>query len=206
MMIWTAADPAPNPRRVRLFLAARGLSVPETLVDMFAGAHKTPAMLARNPRGQLPFLELDDGRVIAETVSLCRYLDESHGGESLFGTTPFERAETDMWIRRAETALGTPVGLFWQHGHPLTARLVEQIPAMAERAEAQARTALGWFDEQLRERQWLAGNRFTMADIALLSIVDFAAMIGIPAPDDGASLAGWRQRATAATAPAAARS
>ncbi len=200
MMIWTAADPAPNPRRVRLFLVARGLTIPETLVDMFGRAHKTPAMLARNPRGQLPFLELDDGRVIAETISICRYLDETHDGPSLFGATPFERAETDMWIRRAETALGTPVSLYWLHGHRLTARLVEQIPAMAVQAEAQARAALGWFDGQLRDRQWLAGDRFTMADIALLTIVDFAAMIGIAAPDDSERLAGWRARTNEATA------
>jgi glutathione S-transferase len=198
MMLWTAADPAPNPRRVRLFLGLKDLSIPATDVAMFKREHKAPEMLARNPRGQLPFLELDDGRVIAETVSICRYLDELHPEPPLFGSNAFERAETDMWIRRAETALGTPISLFWQHGHPFTAKLVEQIPAMAEQARARAIEAYGWFDGQLAGKSWLAGERLTMADIVLLSLVDFGQFIGLEAPMALADLGAWHRRATAA--------
>ncbi len=197
MKMWTAPDPAPNPRRVRLFLAAKGLTIPETHLSMFKREHKEDAILAKNPRGQLPFLELDDGRVIAETISICRYLDELHPEPPLFGSTPFERAETDMWIRRVETALGVPMGLVWQHGHPLTAALVKQIPAMADQARERAQESLAWFDAQLKGQDWLAGDRFTMADIALLSTVDFGGFIGLAIPETLANLSGWQARATA---------
>ena len=200
MQLWTAPDPAPNPRRVSAFLRVKGLAIPETPLSLFKREHKSAQVLARNPRGQVPFLELDDGRVIAETISICRYLDELHPQPPLFGSNPFERAETDMWIRRAETLLGTPVGLAWQHDHPLTAALVAQIPAMGQAARVQAAAALGWFDGQLAGRDWLAGDRFTMADIALLSIVDFADWIGIAMPADASHLQDWHQRATARTA------
>jgi glutathione S-transferase len=197
MLLWSAPDPAPNPRRVRLFLKAKGLEIEERMVSLQAREHKSDAVMARNPRGQVPFLELDDGQVIAETISICRYLDELHPDPPLIGTTPRERAETDMWIRRAETALGTPVSLFWQHGHPFTARVVNQIPAMGEAARPQALAAMAWFDTQLEGRDWLAGNRFTLADISLLTIIDFAGWIGVPMPDDAAALRGWHARASA---------
>ncbi len=197
MQLYTAPDPAPNPRRVSAFLRVKGLSIPETPLSLFKREHKSTEVLALNPRGQVPFLVLDDGRVIAETISICRYLDELHPEPPLFGSNAFERAETDMWIRRAETMLGTPVGLAWQHDHPMTAALVQQIPAMGAAARVQAAAALGWFDGQLQGRDWLAGARFTMADIALLSIVDFGNWIGIAAGDDMAAIKDWHARATA---------
>lgn len=194
MLLWSAPDPAPNPRRVRLFLKAKGLVIEERMVSLLDREHKSDPVLARNPRGQVPFLELDDGRVISETISICRYLDEVHPEPPLIGSTAFERAETDMWIRRVETGLGTPVGLFWQHGHPLTARLVNQVPGMGEAARAQALAMLGWFDGQLSGRDWLAGDRFTLADIALTSIIDFAGWIGIAMPEDAGALRAWHAR------------
>lgn len=196
MLLWSAPDPAPNPRRVRLFLAAKGLTIAERMVSLVAREHKSDEVVARNPRGQVPFLELDDGRVIAETISICRYLDDLHPEPPLIGTTPFERAETDMWIRRVETALGTPVSLFWQHGHHLTARLVQQIPAMAEASRTQAHAQMAWFDGQLAAGGWLAGPRFTLADISLLSIIDFAGWIGLAMPENAAALRDWHARAT----------
>ena len=200
MLLWSAPDPAPNPRRVRMFLKAKGLTIEEKMVSLQAREHKSDTVVAKNARGQVPFLELDDGQVIAETISICRYLDELHPQPPLIGATPFERAETDMWIRRVETGLGTPVGLFWQHGHPYTAKLINQIPAMGEAARAQATAMLGWFDGQLAHGGWLAEERFTLADIALLSIVDFAGWIGIAIPDEANHLQDWHQRATAQTA------
>ena len=197
MMLWTAADPAPNPRRVRLFLRAKRLELPVTDLSLLKREHKSDAVLARNPRGQVPFLELDDGSVLAETISICRYLDELHPEPPLLGTTPLERAETDMWIRRAETVLGTPVSLAWQHGHPYTAKLVQQIPAMGEQARGTAQAALAWFDGQLQDRDWLAGDRFTLADITLLTIVDFAGWIDIKPPETRTALHGWHARTTA---------
>lgn len=200
MILWSAPDPAPNPRRVRLFLAAKGLTIAEKMVSLRAREHKSAQVLALNPRGQVPFLELDDGRVIAESISICRYLDELHPQPPLIGTTAFERAETDMWIRRVETGLGTPVSQFWQHGHPYTAKLINQIPAMGEAAKPQALAMMGWFDGELAGRPWLAGERFTLADISLLSIVDFAGWIGIGMPEEAGHLRDWHSRATARTA------
>jgi glutathione S-transferase len=181
---------------VRLFLAAKGLTIPEKMLSLMAREHKSDEVLALNPRGQVPFLELDDGRIIAETVSICRYLDELHPEPPLLGSTPFERAETDMWLRRVETGLGTPVSLFWQHGHPYTARVVNQIPAMGEAARPQAIAMMGWFDTQLAERPWLVGDRFTLADITLLTLVDFAGWIGLAMPDEALNLRDWHQRCT----------
>lgn len=197
MMLWTAPDPAPNPRRVHLFLAAKRLEIPATALSLLQRDHKSPSTLARNPRGQVPFLELDDGRVIAESVAICRYLDELHPEPPLFGTTAFERAETDIWTRRVETTLGVPVGQFWQHGHPFTAKLVDQIPAMADQSRARTLEAMAWLDTQLAGNQWLAGDRVTMADIVLLTTVDFAAWIGLPVPGTLPALTAWHQRAAA---------
>lgn len=196
-MLWTAPDPAPNPRRVALFLAAKGLELPTTMLSLVAREHKAPRVLALNSRGQVPFLELDDGRVIAETIAICRYLDELYPAPPLFGTTAFERAETDMWVRRVESALGVPVGLYWQHGHKLTARLVEQVPAMAAQARGRIGEALAWLDGELADGGWLAGPRATMADIVLLTTIDFARWIGIEVDPALARLSRWQARAAA---------
>lgn len=203
MMLWTAPDPAPNPRRVHLFLAAKTITLPMTELSLARREHKAEAVTAMNSRGQVPFLELDDGRVLAESVAICRYLDELHPEPPLFGTTPFERAETDMWIRRVEAALGVPVGLAWQHGHPLTARLLVQIPAMGDAAKVRALDAMAWLDGALAGQvwlagpQWLAGPRATMADIVLLTTLDFAGWIGIAVPETLPHLRAWHGRATA---------
>lgn len=198
MMLWTAPDPAPNPRRVSLFLRAKGLTLPTTLLSLMKREHKAAGVLDKNPRGQVPFLVLDDGTVIAESVSICRYLDELHPHPPLFGETPLERAETDMWTRRVETALGVPVAMFWQNSHPLTAALVQQVPEFGAISRDRALDALRWFGGQLQGRKFLAGDRFTMADIILLTTVDFAAWIGIglgiEIESDGGALDGWRQR------------
>jgi glutathione S-transferase len=200
MILFTANDPAPNPRRVHLFLDAKVLDVPRKTLSLFAREHKTAEMLARNPRGQVPFLELDDGTVIAETISICRYLDELHPSPaptpSMFGRTPLGRAQVDMWIRRTETALGQPLGLFWQHGHPMTAKLVAQIPQMAEQARARALDAMLWFDDQLKSRDWLADEP-GMADITLLTSLEFAAWIGLSIPEEASALRHYFARASA---------
>ena len=197
MHLWTAADPAPNPRRIRLFCREKGIDLPSTELSLLRGEHKSVDALARNPRGQVPYLELDDGRVLAETVAICRYLDELYPDPPLFGSDAWQRAETDMWVRRAETALGIPVATFWQHGHPYTARLLTQIPAAADAAQVRALDAMRWFDTQLTGRTWLAGDRYTIADIVLLTTLDFAVWIGLAPPEGTSALADWQARATA---------
>ena len=196
MMLWTAPDPAPNPRRVHLFLAAKGLEIPMTDLSLIKREHKSAEVMSMNPRGQVPFLQLDDSLVLSESIAICRYLDELHPQPPLFGTTPLERAETDMWIRRIETSHWTFVGLFWQHGHKYTAHLLVQIPEMAKQARARAADSMAWFDTELADRQWLAGDRPTMADIVLLTTLDFATWIGLPTPVSLPALTAWHARAT----------
>ena len=197
MMLYSAPDPAPNPRRVKLFLRDKGLELPITDLSLMQGEHRSPETLARNARGQVPFLELDDGRVIAETVAICRYLDELHPEPPMFGINAFERAETDMWIRRVETGLGAAVSGFWIHGHKYTSRLIKQIPEYAELSKTRVDETMHWIDTQLQGRTWLAGGRYSMADIVLLSMVDFGGWIGLPIPEDAKALRNWHERATA---------
>ena len=197
MMLYTAPDPAPNPRRISLFLRDKGLTLPSRDVALFKGEHRSPEIVALNPRGQVPFLVLDDGRVLAETVAICRYLDELHPEPPLFGTDAWERAKTDMWVRRVEAWLGTAVAVVWIHGHALTAAMFEQIPAAADQARGRVAEALRWLDAQLADKRWLCGDRYTIADIVLLTTLDFALWIGEPMPEGLDALAGWHERASA---------
>src|SRR6201995_3594624 len=126
MILYGAPNPAPNPRRVRIFLAEKGIDLPETRVDMSKGEHKGPAVLAANSLGQVPTLVLDDGTGIAETVAICRYFEETHPPPPLFGTTAKEKALIDMWVRRIEFQLMNPIGMVWVHAHPITAQFIAQ--------------------------------------------------------------------------------
>lgn len=191
MILYGAPSPVPNPRRVRIFLAEKGIELPETFVDMRARAHKVPDFLAKNPAGQLPVLELDDGRFLSESVAICRYLDALHPGPPLFGDDAFSTAEIDMWIRRVEFLVTSPIGMFWRHAHPFTAALIEQFKDFGESNRANTERAFAWLDAQLADRPFIAGERFSMADICALTGVDFAAFIGLPMPEDAAHLRRW---------------
>jgi glutathione S-transferase len=198
MMLWSAAAPAPNPRRVTIFLAEKGLTIPVTDLAIFAREHKAPAFLAKNPRGQVPALELDDGTVIAESISICRYLDALHPEPPLFGVDPLDRALVDMVLRRVETILGVPLAMVWMHTHPLTAAVVvPQYRDFGESNRAKVDAALAWFDGQLAGGGYVAGERFTIADIALWTSLDFARFAGIATPDNYPALAGWFARVAA---------
>src|SRR5262245_3000423 len=119
---------APNPRRVRIFLADKGLTVPYEQVDIFARKNREAPFLEKNPFGTVPVLELDDGTCIAESVAICRYFEEEHPEPPLFGRGAREKAEVEMWSRRIELILSQAVRMIWAHGSPLTAKLVQQIP------------------------------------------------------------------------------
>ena len=121
MKLYGAPKPAPNPRRVRMFLAEKGIDLPETPIDLGKREHKSDGYLAKNSLGQVPTLELDDGVTISETVAICRYFEEIYPDPPLFGTTPVQKALVDMWVRRIEFQLMQPVGNFWRHAHPRTA-------------------------------------------------------------------------------------
>ncbi len=197
MILYGAPMPAPNPRRVRIFLAEKGIALPETPINMMAREHKGEPFMAKNSLGQLPALELDDGTVIAETVSICRYFEEIHPNPPLFGTNAVERAQVDMWIRRVEFVVMNPVRNFWRHAHPRTAKLIAQFNDFGNSNPPLYADALKWIDGELAGQNFVAGADYTMADICLLSTVDFAAWIGLPMPAELSNLAGWHGRVTA---------
>jgi glutathione S-transferase len=202
MKLYNDADPAPNPRRVRIFLLEKGISIPFVPIALFKGEHKAPEFLAKNSLGQLPVLELDDGSYLAESVSICRYLEELHPEPPLFGRDAAERGRVDMWLRRVELRVMLPLGMVWVNLHPFTAQF----------AAAQGRTqfkdfgasnlevfagACRWLDGELEGRAFLTGERYTMADIVLQTTFDFGGSIGVDLPERCARLREWYARVSA---------
>ena len=197
MILYGAPNPAPNPRRVRIFLAEKGIDLPETLVNMRKREHKAPEFKAKNSMGQIPTLELDDGTTISETVAICRYFEETQPTPPLFGTTAVEKAQVDMWIRRVEFAVMTPVGMYWRHAHPYTAALLTQYKDFGESNRETVMGGMKYLDRELADRPFLTGETYTMADICALTTVDFADWIGLKMPDDLPHLKAWHERVTA---------
>ena len=194
MILYGAPLPAPNPRRVRVFLAEKGIALAETPLDLRAREHKSAAFRAKNSLGQVPALELDDGTVISETVSICRYFEAMQPEPALFGRNAVERALVDMWVRRVEFAVMTPVRNFWRHAHPRTAALLTQFRDFGESNRAAYGEALGWMDGELAGRDFVAGEGYSMADICLLTTVDFAGWIGLEMGEGLGNLRGWHER------------
>ncbi len=196
---------APNPRRVRIFLAEKGVEVPLVQVDMQAGEHKTPAFLEKNPSGKIPVLELDDGTCIAESIAICRYFEALHPEPNLFGATPVEAACVEMVNRQLEFELLASVGMAWRNG-PIVAAMAagrfEQIPAAKTQGESGARAYYERLDGELAQRPCVAGERFTVADITALVTVDFATNLVELKPDDGLSNL-WRWHAEMSARPSA---
>ena len=198
MKLYGEANPAPNPRRVRMFLAEKGLDLPEIRIGMRQGGHKSPEHKARNSLGQVPVLELDDGEMISESVSICRYLEALHPTPPMFGACALTQARTDMWIRRIEFQIMIPVGMYWRHAHPLTASLLVQNREFGESNKPISAKTLLWLDRELADgRPWIAGDAYGMADIVALTTIDFAGFIGLEVPDEAGALKAWRERASA---------
>jgi glutathione S-transferase len=194
MILYGAPMPAPNPRRVRIFLAEKGIELPETPINMMQREHKSPEFRAKNSMGQIPTLELDDGVCISETVAICRYFEETHPNPPLFGKTAVEKALVDQWVRRVEFAVMMPVGNFWRHAHPRTAALLTQYKDFGESNKDTYRGAQKYVNRELEGRDFLVGDDLTMADICLLSTVDFAEWIGLPVEAEFENLKVWRER------------
>jgi glutathione S-transferase len=203
MLFFNSPSPAPNPRRVRIFAAEKGIALPMRDLSIPAREHKSEEFLAINPRGQIPALQLDDGTVIAESVAICRYLEALHPEPPLFGTGALEQAQVEMWSRRAEQVLGGPVSAVWVHTHPFTARLPGRNAEWGEANRPRVDDAMRFFDVSLEGREFLAADHFTIADILLLTAIDFAGFIGIPIPEDLPSLRAWHARVSARPSAAA---
>lgn len=194
MILYGAPTPAPNPRRVRIFLAEKGIDLPETPVSLMKREHKSPEHRARNSLGQIPTLVLDDGVAISETVSICRYFEEIQPEPRLFGGSAVEKAHVDMWIRRIEFIVMGPVGNFWRHAHPYTAALLTQFKDFGESNREAYGNALGWLDKELADRPFIAGGNYSMADICALTTLDFAEWIGLPVGEGLTNVRAWRTR------------
>lgn len=185
---------APNPRRVRIYLAEKGIAVPTVEVDITKRASRAPEFRTKNPVGSIPVLELDDGTCIAESVAICRYFEELYPDPPLFGTTPVEKAIIEMWLRRVELNVMMPVGMVWIHGHPLTAGLIDQIPAVADQNRVRAAIGYGLLDDQLAENRFLAGPDYTVADAVALATLDFAVgLVGVSYDEGLVHLKRWHE-------------
>ncbi|HUY26378.1 MAG TPA: glutathione S-transferase family protein [Candidatus Binataceae bacterium] len=188
---------APNPRRVRIFLAEKGLKVPLEEIDIMKGVNRQEQFLRINPLGGIPVLELDDGRYLAESVAICRYFEELHPEPALFGTGAFERATIEMWNRRMEFAVFAPVGMVWAHLHELTRTRVKQIPELGEQQKKIVEARYRWLDEEFGQRKFLAGDKFSIADITALVAVDFAKFNNIAIAPEHKHLQRWHQEVSA---------
>src|ERR1700753_1626801 len=144
LKLYNELNPAPNPRRVRIFLAEKAITIPFVHVPLRQGAHKDPSFLAKNSLGQVPVLELDDGSTLSESVAICRYLEELHPHPALFGHDPWQRAVVDMWIRRIELALASRIGAVWINTHKYTARLGTQYKDYGEAMRVRALEVMRW--------------------------------------------------------------
>lgn len=183
---------APNPRRVRIFIAEKGITVPLVPVDMGAMGHRAPEIQARNPLMRLPVLELDDGTVITETIAISRYFEELHPEPPLFGVGALERARVEMWQRRIELNFLMPVATAFRHIHP--AMREWEVPQFAEWGEANKPKALEFLsimDRELAGRQFAAGDTFTVADITGLVTLDFMKPARIELPPEMTHVRRW---------------
>ena len=183
---------APNPRRVRIFLAEKGVSIERVEVDLGKLEHKTPQFSRLNPFQTIPILELDDGTRIAESIAICRYIEALWPEPNLFGVTPLEQAMIEMWQRQLELRLLLPIAQVLRHTHPRMAEMeTPQVPEWAAVNRPRALHAMAIVDEALRERTFIAGDRFTVADVTGLVALDFAKPARIAIPPELVHLNRW---------------
>jgi len=188
----------PNPRIVMVAIAELGADVELEQVDLMTGENRQGSHLARNPSGQLPTLELDDGSFIAEVTAIVEYLDEKSGG-SLIGSTAEERAETRMWVRRIDLNICETLGSGFRfaEGLPLFKDRIHCIPQAADDFKAIAQEKLAWLDELMDGKEFICGDRFTLADILLFAFLEFGSSVGQPLDAKCERLQAWYARVAA---------
>jgi glutathione S-transferase len=185
---------APNPRRVRIFLAEKGIEVPFEEVDLMKGALKTPEFTALNWFQRVPVLVLDDGTAICETIAICRYFEETKPEPPLLGKGALGQATVEMWNRRMELGLLLSVAQAFRHLHPAMTHLeVPQVPAWGEANKPRAQEILGFMDRELANRRFIAGDAYSVADITALVAVDFMKPARIQRPPELKNLERWHE-------------
>ena len=195
----------PNPRVVRMFLAEKGVELPEVDVDLRGGENRqAPYNTTVNPAGQTPALELDDGSCLTEITAICEYLEERHPNPPLIGTTAEERAKARMWTRRVDLKVCEPManGFRYAEGLPMFKDRLRCLPEAAAGLKAVARDGEEWLDGQFKG-PWIAGDRFTLADILLFCFIDFGGVVGQPLDPAFSKLTDWFARVQARPSAAA---
>lgn len=200
MKLYTSMGP--NPAVVTMFLAEKGVQIPLEKVDLMAGENRQAPHLARNPAGQLPCLELDDGSFLSEILPICEYLDEKYPSPPLIGSTAEERAVTRMWVRRIDLNICEPLtsGFRFAEGLPLFQNRVRCMPQAADDLKTVAKEKLVWLDGLIDGRTWIVGDRFTLADILLFCFLSFGAQVGQALDPDNKNLVAWMDRVKARVA------
>lgn len=188
---------APNPRRVRVFLAEKGISVTYEDVDIGKAVNRQPEFLKKNPLAGVPVLELDDGTCISESVAICRYFEELHPEPRLMGIDAKDRAVVEMWNRRMELAILMPIADAFRQRHEFFKGRIRQLPEYAELQKANAEDNLKWLDTELANRKFIAGDRFSIADITAMIAIDFGRVSKIAIQPDQKNLARWHAEVSA---------
>ncbi len=203
MLLYNAFGP--NPRAMRMFLAEKGITIPTRDIDLMKAENRRPPYTDRNPGGQLPALELDDGSCIGETVAIFEYLEEKHPRPPLIGATAEERAEARQWQRRVELNITEPLynGFRYAEGLELFKSRMRVLPEAAAGLKAVVQDRLKWLDGLMAGREYIAGSRFTIADIILYSALDFGAGVGQNLDPSLKNLTAWFKRVGARPSAAA---
>jgi glutathione S-transferase len=186
----------PNPRIVRMFIAEKGIDIPKQAVDLRAGENRQEAHLKRNPHGQMPTLELDDGNYLSEITAICEYLEEKNPKPALIGSTPEERAECRMWTRRVDLNICEPLANGYRFGEALKffEKRIPVAPEASPGLKMIAANRLQWLNEQMEGKEYLCGKRFTLADILLYGWLDFGNQVGQPLDPANTNIAAWMAR------------
>ena len=188
---------SPNTRRVRIFIAEKNIEIEMVPIDMMSGENKTEEYLAKNPLGRMPLLELDDGTCIAESIAICRYLENEFADPPLFGTTSLDKAMIEMWQRRMEFQFLNPMIDILRNTHEMWKDRIVQIPQVAEIASEGVKEQMVWLDQELEEKEYIAGGGYSVADItAQCAFVMGKAAVGIRIPENLSNLSDWWSRVT----------
>lgn len=188
---------SPNTRRVRIFIAEKNIEIEMVPIDMMSGENKTEEYLAKNPLGRMPLLELDDGTCIAESIAICRYLENEFPDPPLFGTTSLEKAMIEMWQRRMEFQFLNPMIDIFRNTHEMWKDRIVQIPQVAEIASEGVKEQMVWLNQELEGKEYIAGDGYSVADItAQCAFVMGKAAVGIRIPEDLSNLDAWWSRVT----------
>ena len=186
----------PNPRIVRMFMAEKGIEIPKQAVDLRKGENREAEHLKRNPHGQMPTLELDDGSYLSEITAICEYLEEKNPAPALIGSTPEERAECRMWTRRVDLNICEPLANGYRFGEALKffEKRIPVVPEASPGLKMIAQNRLQWLNGQMAGKEFICGKRFTLADIFLYGWLEFGNQVGQPLDTNNVNIAAWFAR------------